>query len=862
MTTGLKRRRENLHKLWRRFFVLAALAAMAVCSLIVIQGILLDNAQRMGNEMARGYSAEGEKNAISYTTLLQVSTEYIDNQLEESGNSTGWIQSYLKIVSNTLGSNVIDPYAVIDGEIIAANPWEGDESYDVADTNWYQEALAADGEIIYTDGYQDAISGEIIITIAKEGQISGNVVAFDIFPENFRSNLTYGNLPEGSTYFLCDSSGTLLYNELEREVTREEAQNYADQLLEKIRDGSISRSNAEVRNLRGERQLAYYDIAENGWISIITIPYRSLMRGVRTLSIWYIGILVLFFVTQIITNIRETKINKDFQRTNDTVRVLGNSYYAIYRIDFSKGTYEMIKGSDYVRSRIPAVGDYELLLKTAGEVMPPDVFGDFRESFSIQNIRTLVSKRTRDYGGDFLRLFGDTYRWVNVKLLFDESLNPEEAVLCFREVDEEKKAQLKQIQLLRESLNAAKESEESKNSFFSNMSHDMRTPLNAIIGLTELAQKHLEEPDKIREYMGKIGYSSKQLLGLINDILEMSRLERGKITLDNRHFNLKKCVQDCADIFRDQAVQEGKDFSSDIEIRMTEVYGDSFRLTQILNNLLSNAVKFSSAGDKIRISVREMEQKEYSKYQIVVSDTGAGMSEEFLDKIYIPYEREMRFGAKNVSGTGLGMPITKNIISQMNGEIDVKSRLGEGTTFTVTLPFSGIAPEECAEEDTAEQKKQQEEDFLKGKRILLAEDNEINMEIAYEILTMCGAEVVKAWNGKEAAEIFEQSGENEFDVILMDMQMPEMNGCDSARAIRKMKRPDAKRVPIIAVTANAFAEDIAATSAAGMNAHISKPIDFKLLCRTLVELTEQAESKTPQQTTGHQTCSAAELRGF
>ena len=168
----------------------------------------------------------------------------------------------------------------------------------------------------------------------------------------------------------------------------------------------------------------------------------------------------------------------------------------------------------------------------------------------------------------------------------------------------------------------------------------------------------------------------------------------------------------------------------------------------------------------------------------------------------------------------------------------------------------------CGRRYSRTEKKQQEEDFLKGKRILLAEDNEINMEIAYEILTMCGAEVVKAWNGKEAAEIFEQSGENEFDVILMDMQMPEMNGCDSARAIRKMKRPDAKRVPIIAVTANAFAEDIAATSAAGMNAHISKPIDFKLLCRTLVELTEQAESKTPQQTTGHQTCSAAELRGL
>ena len=838
----LSREKEALYGLQRKILSLIVFAAIAAVSLVVIRGILLDNAQRMGNEMAHSYSAEGERNLTAYETLMQVTTEYIDNQLESSGDPEGRIQMYLQMVSHTLGDNVIDPYVMIDGKIIAANPWEGDEEYDIYQTEWYQKAMEADGEIIYTDGYKDAITGKTIVTIAKKSK-EGTVAAFDINPSQFRRNVEdYDNLPEGSAYFLCDSSGQLLYEETESDVSREALQQYMDILIGKIEDGDFPQTNAYVHNPAGEKRAAYYDVAGNGWISIITMPYNSLLQGVQTLSIWFLGILVIFLVALVILTLRENKMTMNYRRTNETVRVLGNSYYAIYRVDFASSTYEMIKGSDYVRERIPVNGDYELLLKTASEVMRADVFQDFRVSFSIDNIRKLVAGRTRDYGGDFLRKFGDEYRWVNVRVLFDESLNPEEAVLCFREVDEEKKAQLKQIQLLRESLQTAKESEESKNSFFSNMSHDMRTPLNAIIGLSELAQKHIGDPEKVREYMRKINYSSQQLLSLINDILEMSRMGSGKLSMTIQHFNLKKCIQDCVDIFQSQAEQQEKKFSVDIEMHTTEVYGDSFRLTQVLNNLLSNAVKFTKPGDRIALTVREIEQSEYTKYQIVVEDTGAGMSEEFLDKIFIPYERETRFGARNIAGTGLGMPITKNIISQMNGEISVESELDRGSRFTVTLPFKGIRNGENKEDqrrgsrEDGKKPEQQEEDFLKGKKILLAEDNEINMEIACELLSMYGAKIVKAWNGREAVDAFHDSEENEFYAILMDMQMPEMDGCEAARLIRKMRRNDAKSVPIIAVTANAFAEDLAATSAAGMNAHVSKPIDFKVLCRTLREL--------------------------
>lgn len=865
MTPKKQREKAGAYGIRRRITVWAVLVIMGLCSLVVIRGVLLDNARRMGSEMAHSYSTEGARNLIVYETIMRQCTEYIDQQLMESDDPEGWIRSYLESVSTAVGKNAIDPYVVIDGRIIVANPWEGDDGFDVEEAIWYQQALEADGEIIFTDGYRDSITGKMIVTIAQETAVQGNVVAFDIFPEQFQSEIAGSRLPERSYFYMCDSSGTLLYTDSPLEITDEKLQQYIDGIVREIDQESDDNYQIYLYDPTGERRAAYYDIAENGWISIITMPYNSLIRGVHTISIWYAGILSVLLVILVATGLREASMDRNYRRTNETVRVLGNSYYAIYRMDFESATYDMIKGSDYMRQKIPAQGPYELLLQTMGELMQPDVFEEFRSSFSVQNIRKLVAARTRDYGGDFQRLFGDEYRWVNVRLLFDESLNPEEAVLCFKEVDEEKRGQLQHMELLKESLQTARKSEEDKNAFFSNMSHDMRTPLNAIIGLSELAGKHADDPEQMREYLRKIGVSSRQLLNLINDILEMSRLESGKVTLENNHFNLKKCLQDCADIFRSQAEQENKSFSEDFQVETEEVYGDSIRLTQILNNLLSNAVKFTSEGGSIWFSVREIEHNEYTKYQIVVKDSGAGMSKEFLDKIFVPYERETRFGARNVSGTGLGMPIVKNLISQMNGEISVESELGEGSTFIVTLPFKGLGGQKeeevsrteiaGAEEAgvSAEQEQEKipasagktacEEAFLQGKKILIAEDNEINMEIACELLSMYQAETAKAWNGQEAVDIFKASAEFEFDVILMDMQMPVMDGCEAARAIRRLRRKDADSVPIIAVTANAFAEDLAATSAAGMNAHVSKPIDFRLLCRTLAELTKEKEER-------------------
>ena len=495
----------------------------------------------------------------------------------------------------------------------------------------------------------------------------------------------------------------------------------------------------------------------------------------------------------------------------------------------------MIKGSPYARKNLKPQGLYEEFLRVIGAVMEPDTIDEFRKSFSTDSLRSLVAGHVRDYGGDFLGKYESGERWINVRVLFDETLEPEEAVLCFREVDQEKRRQIQERRLLEETLATARKSEKSKLAFFNNMSHDMRTPLNAILGVVDLLRQHTAEPDKVREYTDKIAYSGRQLLDLVNDILDMSRMEQGKVVLNNEAFDLAACVQACTDSFQPQARREGKTFTVRCEIADRCVMGDATRITQILNNLLSNAFKFTSAGESVAVTVRQMGGPPTPQYQIVVEDTGIGMSKEFLPQLFEPYARETRFFSRQVVGTGLGMSIVKSLVTQMSGQIYVDSALGRGTTFTVTVPFITAQAEE--------ESRQTREDLkaggaggafsLAGRRILLAEDNMLNMEIACEILTMNGLEVLQAWNGREAVELFQASAPYEIDAILMDMQMPQMDGCEAARAIRALGRPDAGTVPIIAVTANAFAEDIAATTAAGMNAHISKPIDFRALCATL-----------------------------
>lgn len=833
--------RRALHRRMRLPLVaFAALTLLTLAGILLIRTALLRNAREAGTALSASCAAEEEGRLSVYETLLNFGVASLDSRLaagESREEIRDFVGMYFRRVDSVLGSGVVDPYVVLDGEILAANPWEGDAEYDYASAPWYGQARSAEGRVIFTDVYTGAVYGRPVVTAAQSCAQDGAVMAFDILPEHL--SFEAAELKEEESFFLCDGKGTAVYQKTALELPQEEVQAYLTSLVERISSGELEGGGA-VRDMDGRRRAVYYTRLDNGWYSIVTVPY-----GVILGELWQVGwALLLMFAVSLLALFalarREQHLGERARRANETAQVLGNTYYALYRVNYERETYEMIKGSDYVRSRIPAFGPYGELLRTAGEVIEAEAFRDFTKSFSCENIRQLVDRQVSDYGGEFLRRFGGEYRWVSVRVLFDAALEAQEVVLCFREVEREKERQLQERRLLEDALQLAKQNEQSKQAFFRNMSHDMRTPLNAILGSSELARQHLDEPQRAAGYLDRIDSSGRYLLGLINDILEMARMEHGQVRLESRPFDLRKCVDDCLAAFRIQAGREGKALRENFAAGPETVVGDERRIQQILNNLLSNAFKFTPAGGEITLSVRQTESGEYGRYEFAVADTGIGMSPEFLRRIFEPYAREMRFGDRAASGTGLGMSITRSLAALMGGEIQVESEPGKGSRFTVVLPLPSAEPgqdEPAAEAAARAAARAGAGAFtLEGLSLLLAEDNEINMEITTEMLAARGVRVAQAFDGAEAVELFRQSAPFAFDAVLMDMQMPGLDGCAAARQIRALPRADAQSVPIIAVTANAFAEDVAATAAAGMDAHISKPIDFKKLAQALEQL--------------------------
>lgn len=835
--------RTTLRHLWLNIVFLLFFAVLTIFSLYMMREKLLQNAQQFGTSLTQNYAAEEQNHIDTYSAMMKLGTQYLDQMTENHASEQQiqtWIENFFSKMPQVLEDNSVDLYAIVGGRIVAANPWDGDDSYDFRQTDWYRMAMDANGEVAFTAAYQDVITGKQVITIAQKARNSDNMLMFDVFPEDFHTADDMQSLPEGSSYYLCDQAGTLLYAHEAVAHEDEQLQPYVNGLVQRIQEGSLDPYDATITGPDGNPCGVYYYQMSNGWITILTIPFRTVLRELTGIYRLFLLLSSLFLIAAVLLSIRDYHLNRKMRRTDDTVRALGNLYYAIYRVNYKTGMYEVVKCANDTRQKISATGRYSDLLHTIQEVVTHSTYEEFASSFSLENIQQLVHDQVTEFGGDYLRRFENGERWVNVSILFDKAFAQDEVVLAFREVNQEKTRQLKQLELLQNALESSHRSEADKNAFFSNMSHDMRTPLNAIIGLSELAQHNLDDQSKLKTLLEKILFSGQQLLHLVNDVLEISRMEQGHISLDYHPIDLQQCVDDCVEIFRHQAKKEEKNLSLACDLHHRMVLGDASRISQILNNLLSNAFKYSEPGASITVRLTENSSDKHSSYELSVQDTGIGMSQEFLTHVFEPYARETRFSARSVVGTGLGMAIVHSLVKRMDGEIRVASELGQGSTFTVTLPLQAITePEDadCTEHVELPMQTESSAFDLRGKKLLIAEDNEINMEIATEILSMNGVQVVQAWDGKQAVEIFSASQPHEFDAILMDMQMPNMNGCQAAQAIRTLERADAATIPIIAVTANAFPEDIAKTQAAGMNAHIVKPIDFTVLCQLLQSLT-------------------------
>ena len=392
---------------------------------------------------------------------------------------------------------------------------------------------------------------------------------------------------------------------------------------------------------------------------------------------------------------------------------------------------------------------------------------------------------------------------------------------------------------LEKSAEQAKNANEAKTRFLFNMSHDIRTPMNAIVGFSDLLEKNLQNEKKAKEYLGKIQSSSNLLLMIINQVLEMARIESGTAVLQLKAEDMDALFHRVNTVFEEDIRKKNLQYHTVLDVRHHYAVCDQTKLQEIMLNIISNAIKYTPEGHSIHVEVHEAVSENPSKIRYILSceDTGIGMSEEYLPHIYEEFSREHTTTENKVPGTGLGLPIIKSMIELMGGSIQVESRLGIGTKFTVDLSFDIASKEEVyGSQDTIEPSAIH---TIKGKRILLVEDNELNAEIAKTVLEDVGALIIRAENGQQALELFKEKPAGTFDAILMDLMMPVMDGYTATRKIRELERSDAKTVPIIAMTANAFQEDAEKCIAVGMNAHLAKPLDIEKMMITICHLVKK-----------------------
>ena len=490
-------------------------------------------------------------------------------------------------------------------------------------------------------------------------------------------------------------------------------------------------------------------------------------------------------------------------------------------------------GSDkpYYLGYCPIENNNTMLICIVEKSVVDNVLRDYQKTIVFETILM---------AGFILLLFAGLFYSISRRSLAEqkaeyEKRNNEIQTQAMKEMEESNKKLKKAKDITTEALQTAENANKAKTDFLSNMSHDIRTPMNAIIGMTSLIRHDAGNKAKVIEYADKIDISSQHLLGIINDILDMSKIEAGKTVFKYTDFSMPDLIEELNTIFQPQIAERNQTLMVIKEnIRHEWVNGDQVHLMQIFSNLLSNAVKYTQEGGKIQFLVEECETNSsvYAKYRFLVSDNGMGMSADFKETIFDPFTRAEGSVTNKIQGTGLGMAITRNLVEAMGGTIDVESELGQGSCFEVLLDLK-IAEDRTVALAAQEETDKQDGNILQGMRFLCAEDNELNAEILTELLKIEGAECTICENGEEILKTFEKSAPGDYDMILMDVQMPVMNGYEATKAIRRSSHELAKKIPIIAMTANAFSEDIQHSLAAGMNAHVSKPVEMRVLEKTI-----------------------------
>ena len=952
----------------------------------ILRNSLMDNTNKMGLSLVENYSTSEESNMRACESILTLSVNYIEER-EQDGVSLKELKEGLYPFMNGLtelyGPENIQVYgkALDDDHFISNIPEIEDmEDYDVTDTDYYQGAAAADGGIYISPAYVDVVTGQNVITMCKTVPSTGSFLAIDMMFSYFELNNENLTLPANASYYLIDKEGTLLYFKAATDHTYDEFQVLVDGFMEQSNLAKGSQVLENVIAMDGHARNVYFHQMTNGWTAILTIPESEIFTGLDTFN--YISIMVALLglaliIFQAVREYRQEKQNQllveERNRMADRNRIYQNAmnstaraYRAIYYVDMLTGRYDMLYPH---RGRNTESGDYntEFVSKRfeAG-IIAEEHREQVQQFLDLSNIVKLLE--TEDHIELQYKRIDENgkYEWCSTVATIAE-MDGEQATaitLTIRSIDEIIHREEKQKEMLALAAERAEAANLAKSDFLSRMSHDIRTPMNAILGMTAVAGMHIDDKERVLDALGKITVSSKHLLGLINEVLDMSRIESGKVSLTEGIFNLSDTFENLLTIFHSQMEARNLELCVNVvNVEHESVIGDEQRLQQIFMNIMGNAVKFTPEGGKISLYIEEKPSHIAGSgfFEFTFEDTGIGMEKDYIQKIFEPFSRAADSRIGKIEGTGLGMSIAVNIARMMNGDIKVESTLGEGSRFTVqvylklndvtqadidafsSLPVLVADDEEAACESTCEILNSlnmdaeyvldgdsaikriieaheaardfavvildwkmpgkdglatakeirslagndipliilsaydwsdieaqamdagidafiekplfksrlmkvlkdvlgldnserpataletfKEQDFS-GKRVLLVEDNELNIEVAAELLEIVGIQVDQALNGQLAVDCVLDHEPGYYDLIFMDIQMPVMNGYESTRAIRSSGREDLKTIPIVAMTADAFADDIRKSEEAGMNGHISKPVDIEKL---------------------------------
>ena len=513
---------------------------------------------------------------------------------------------------------------------------------------------------------------------------------------------------------------------------------------------------------------------------------------------------------------------------------MGTAYYLILSVDLKTKRVELVKNTremniDNKDNNVEWNSHIEMIKNVLAEPF----MQKYMDFFDIQTMAARLHNK-ESMSSEFKLKEGTWFLSMVVPQNYDKDGNITSVLIANRDVTDEKMRELRQEEELREAKLKAECANKAKSSFLFNMSHDIRTPMNAIIGYAEMASRHLQETNKLGRYLEEIQICGKELLSMLGNVLDLARIENNRVEMEYTVSNVHECFENCVIMFQQQAESKNQTLSLTEQLMYPYVYMDAPHLSEVCINIISNAIKYTNTGGAISCNVvqKSCEKEDWCNMIITITDNGIGMSEEFQRRIFEAFERERNTTLSHIEGSGIGMGITKKLVELMDGTIEVQSKQGEGTKFTVTIPCR-----KASEDDSMVKKNSNQcnKKCLNGVRILLVEDNEINTEIATELLTEEGCIVETANDGVACIDMLEKADADYYKLILMDIQMPVMNGYDATLTIRRMKDTKKAGIPIIAMTANAFAEDIQKGLSVGMNAHVAKPIDMNILIPTMMK---------------------------